>query len=121
MFKEILNFLKEIWGKLKKISVAIVDFVKNISNWFKVKYNEVIKKKPNVDLVLVRIKEEVESGNYSTMDLGIKSKPKQTLVKTFYDKDTGEILGDYTEVMEAEQLDQQTINAFGGKDILVLS
>ncbi len=123
MIKWILDALKGVWDKLKKVFVAIVNFIKDIGNWFKKKYNELIKKKPNadIDLVLVRLKKELESGNYNTKDLSIKSKPKETLVKTFYDKDTGKILEDHTEVVGAEQLDQQTIDAFGGKDILVLS
>ena len=121
MIKWILDALKGVWDKLKKVFVAIVNFIKDIGNWFKKKYNELVKKKPNVDPVLARFKKEIDSGNYNTKDLGIKSKPKETLVKTFYDKDTGEILEDYTEVVGAEQLDQQTIDAFGGKDILVLS
>lgn len=121
MFKWIYDALKRVWDKLKKVFVAIVNFIKDIGNWFKKKYNELVKKKPNLDPVLARFKKEIESGNYGTIDIGIKSKSKETLVKTFYDNDTGEILEDYTEVVETEQLDQQTIDAFGGNDILVLS
>lgn len=119
MFEEILNLLKGIWDKLKKISVAIVDFVKNIGNWFKVKYNEVIKKKPKAIPIALKIKEYVETRNYKTMDLGLKK--QCAVVNTFYDKATGEILEDNTEVIESNQLDEETIRAFGDKDMLVLS
>ncbi len=119
MFKEILNLLKGIWDKLKKTFVAIVDLVKNIGNWFKVKYNEVIKKKPNAMPIALKIKKGLETGNYSTMNLGLKH--EHVVVNTFYDKATGEILEDDTEVIESNQLDEKTIRAFGGEDMLVLS
>lgn len=118
MFKEILNLLKGIWDKLKKTFVAIVDFVKNIGNWFKVKYNEVIKKNPKAIPVALKVKENVETGNYNTMDLGLKK--QCVVVNTFYDKATGKILEDDTEVIESNQLDEKTIRAFGDKDMLVL-
>ncbi len=118
MFEEILNLLKGIWDKLKKTFVAIVDFVKNIGNWFKVKYNEVIKKKPKAIPIALKIKKNIETRNYRTVDLGLKH--EHVVVKTFYDEATGEILEDDTEVIESNQLDEKTIRAFGDKDMLVL-
>lgn len=119
MFEEILNFLKATWDKLKKTFVAIVNFVKNIGNWFRVKYNEVIKKKPKALPIALKIKKGLETGNYSTMDLGLKH--EHVVVNTFYDEATGKILEDDTEVIESNQLDEKTIGAFGGEDMLVLS
>lgn len=118
MFKEILNLLKGIWDKLKKTFVAIVDFVKNIGDWFKAKYNEVIKKKPKAIPIALKIKENVKTGNYETVDLGLKK--QCVVVNTFYDEATGKILEDDTEVIESNQLDEETIRAFRDKDMLVL-
>ena len=41
-------------------------------------------------------------------------------MNTFYDEATGKILEDDTEVIESNQLDEETIRAFRDKDMLVL-
>ena len=42
------------------------------------------------------------------------------MVKTFYDRSTGEILVDHTEVVAYIDLDAETKNRFGNKDMLIL-
>ena len=53
------------------------------------------------------------------MDLGLNS--DTAIVNTYYNEATGEIIEGYTQVVGAEQLDQQTIDAFGDQGMLVLS
>ena len=45
---------------------------------------------------------------------------KKSVVNTVYDNTTGEILVDHTEVVEYEDLDAETKNRFGNKDMLIL-
>lgn len=118
MFESLVKFLAKVWEKLKKIWVAIVSFVTHIADWFKKKYQEVIQKRPNVGPIVLMIQEGLESGNYSLYDMGLKG--ENAIVKTFYDADTQEILEEYTEVIESDELDDDTINAFGDKNMLVL-
>lgn len=119
MFSSILNFLKQVWEKLKKIFVAIINFIQNIANWFRVKFSRVKKKHPNVKPISLKIEKELDKGNYNTMDLGLEK--DYVVVNTFYDEDTKEIIEEETEVVQSDRLDADTIRAFGDKDILVLS
>lgn len=118
MFESLVKFLVKVWEKLKKIWVAIVSFIRNIANWFKSKYNEIIRKRPNAEPISMKIKKQLESGDYNSLDLGLKK--DYAIVNTFYDADTEEILEEYTEVIESDKLDDDTISAFGNKDMLVL-
>ncbi len=117
-FGAIWNLLKSAWNALKKIFVAIFDFLKNLVNWFKSKYREVILKRPKARPIVMVIREEIEKGNYNTLDVGLKKQPP--IVKTFYDEATDEILMDHTEVVEYGTLDSETQKAFGDKDMLIL-
>lgn len=119
MFNSILSFLKEIWAKIKRIFVAIINLTKNIVNWFKGKYAEIIRKHPNVKPITLKIEKELVSGNYNTMDIGLNS--EYAVVNTFYDESTQSIIEDETEIIESNQLDEETMQAFGDKEMLVLS
>ena len=126
MFESLVKFLAKVWERLKKIWVAIVSFIRNIANWFKRKYQEVIQKRPNAKALSYKIKGKLESGDYSELDIGLDdteetlSEKDYVIVNTFYDVDTDEILEEYTEVIESDKLDDDTISAFGDKDMLVL-
>lgn len=119
MFNSILNFLKQIWARLKKILVAIVNFIRNIADWFRTKFLKVKKKHPNAKPISLKIEKDLESGNYNTMDLGLEK--EYAVVNTFYDENTKEIIVEETEVIQSDRLDAETIKAFGDKDMLVLS
>ena len=80
----------------------------------------VVEKHPNATPIALKIKEELETGNYNTIDLGLKQ-DKGYIVKTFYDENTGEILSEYTEIVEFSKLDNDTKAQFGNKDMLVLN
>lgn len=119
MFNEILDFLREVWDRLKKLAKKFLNFLTSIRNWFKEKYRTVIQGRPNVKPIVLRIKKELETNNYRILDLGLSS--EETIINTFYDTDTEEILEEDTQLLEADQLDSETIKAFGDKDMLVLS
>ena len=116
LFETLKAFLLEVWDSLKKIWTRIVNFFNHIVNWFRVKYREVIYRHPNTLPIVMKIEEGLNTGNYNTVDIGLK----RGVVKTFYDRSTGEILVDHTEVVEYEDLDTETKNRFGNKDMLIL-
>ena len=126
MFESLVKFFAKVLEKLKKIWVAIVIFIRNIANWFKRKYKEIIQKWPNAKALSLKIKGKLESGDYSELDIGLDdtketlSEKDYVIVNTFYDENTGEVLTEHTEVIESDKLDDDTINAFGDKDMLVL-
>lgn len=119
MFNNILFFLKQVWAKLKKIFVDIVNFIKNIGDWFRAKFLKVKKKHTNAKSISMMIEKDLESGNYNTIDLGLEK--GYAVVNTFYDEDTKEIIVEETEIIQSDRLDAETIKAFGDKNMLVLS
>lgn len=115
-----LGWLKKVWNFIKKVVVAIFNFFNNLANWFKSKYQQVIISKPKAKPISYKIKNEYESGNYNTVDLGL-SKEKGYIVNTFYDETTGEITEDFAEVVEYSSLDEETKAHFTDKNMLVLT
>lgn len=117
MIKTIKKLLAAIWNSLKKIFKAIVNFVKDIANWLKQKFYRIVKKYPNAKPIALRIKKDLEEGNYNTYDLGLKD----VIVKTFYDEETGKIIEEETEVVKYNELDEKTKEKFGDKELIVFS
>lgn len=119
MFKWIFDALKRVWDWIKKTFVRFFNFLRNLSSFFKGNYHEVKRKHPRTKPIALKIENDIKAGNYNMVDLGLNS--DTAIVNTYYDEATGEILENYTEVVETEQLDQQTIDAFGDQDMLVLN
>lgn len=115
---DIFEFLKKFWDSIKKIFVKIFSFIKNIGNWFRERYQRLKSKRPNLKAITLKIEKDLKSGNYSTMDIGLES--NCAIVNTFYDEDTKEIILDETQRLECDELDGETIRAFGDKEMLVL-
>ncbi len=115
MLDAIKDLLKRAWNFLKKIFVKVVSFVKNIFSFFKAKYYSILKKHPNAKAVSIKIKNDLENGNYNTVNLN-----DEIIVNTFYDEDTGSIIENETEIISYESLDEQTKAQFGNKDMLVI-
>ncbi|WP_417398426.1 hypothetical protein [Gimesia chilikensis] len=115
---KIIELLKKAWSFIKKVAVRLFSFIKNIVNFFKVKILIALKRTPNVKAISLRIKEDLKKGNFKTLDIGLE---KEQVVNTFYDVDKEEIMTDLTQVISANQLDQETINNFGEKEMLILS
>jgi len=121
MFKWIFDALKRVWDWIKKTFVRFFNFLRNLAGFFKGNYQEVKRKYPRAKPIALKIEKGLKSGDFSEMslaDLGIDG--NVVVVNTYYDETTGDVLEDYTEVVGTDHLDQQTINAFGDKDMLVL-
>lgn len=117
MIEKISQFLKRVWKSLKKIFVKIVSFVNNVISFFKAKYNSIIKKHPNAQAISLKIKANIESGEYNTVKIS-----DYQVVNTFYDQDTGEIIteNESTEVISYESLDYETKQRFGDRDMIII-
>lgn len=111
------GLLKKAWSFLEKIVIAIFRFFEHLVNWVKAKYLEVYRKHPTAIPIALKIKEQLDSGNYATINIGLK----ESIVNTFYDEATGNILKDYTKVISYSSLDEETKNRFGNDDMLVLT
>lgn len=115
----LINFIVKIYNSLKKIFLALFEFVKHLINWFKARFYRIKEKHPNIKAISLIIKNNLASDNYNQLDLF--NDDKERIVHTFYDEDTGEIIVEETEVALADKLDDETKANFTGKDMLVLN
>lgn len=115
MLDAIRKFLKRAWDFLKKIFVKIVSFSENIVNFFRSKYDAIIKKHPKVDAIALKIEAIKESGEYNTVKMS-----DYQIVNTFYDKETEEIIEDATEIISYESLDEETKERFADKEMIII-
>ncbi len=104
MIEAIRVILKSIWFEIVRILIKILNFFKNIISWFKDE-SRLKKIKEDRNLVAVSIKDKLSNGDYS-------------VVNCLYDKDENEIID--SQVIEAGQLDDETINRFGSKEMIIL-
>ena len=104
-----IELLRKIWDGIKKIILKIVDFAKNIVSFFK-DPQRLKKLQEDKNRIAISIKENLENGQYN-------------LVNCLYDKTTEEIVDMETDAlgMNAENLDEETKQKFGNKDMIVLS
>lgn len=104
-----IELLRKIWNVIKKFFVKVVNFAKHIKNFFK---NTLRLKKLNKDknTIAVTIKENLENGEYN-------------IVTCLYDKEKEDITDLQTDAMgiEAEELDEETKQHFGNKDMIILN
>lgn len=104
-----IELLRKIWDCIKRIILKIVNFAKNIVSFFK--DPERLKKlKQNKNLYATAIKDYLENGNYN-------------LVNCLYDKETEDIVDMEIDALgiEAEELDEETKQHFGDKDMIILN
>lgn len=108
MFEIIVEALKAIWNLLKKIFVKICSFVANIVSFFRDR-DRLNKLKEDSDRIAVSIKEKLDSGEYN-------------VVNCLFDKSTNEVVDAETDalVVTAEDLDAETQQKFGDKDMIVI-
>ena len=106
---DFIELLRKIWDGIKKIILKIVDFAKNIVSFFK-DPQRLKKLQEDKNRIAISIKENLENGQYN-------------LVNCLYDKTTEEIVDMETDAlgMNAENLDEETKQKFGNKDMIVLS
>jgi len=104
MFDLIMDLLKEAWDWIKKVWVKIVNFFKNIVGWFQ-NPQRLKKLKEDKNLTAVSIKQKLDNGDYQT-------------IKCLFDEASNEIKD--AEVITSESLDNETLQNFGNKDMIVL-
>jgi hypothetical protein len=120
----ILNFIRKVWDFIKKIVVKIVSFFKHIVGWARNTLKRILqnledeKKIRDIDFIVVKIEENIERGNFSRVDIGLK----EQLVQCAYDREKGEIVDweNTARVISFEDLDTKTKQAFGDKDMIIL-
>ncbi len=104
-----IELLRKIWNVIKKFFVKVVNFAKHIKNFFKntLRLNKLNKDK---NTIAVAIKENLENGEYN-------------IVTCLYDKEKEDITDLQTDAMgiEAEELDEETKQNFGNKDMIILN
>lgn len=108
MFDEIVDFILEIWELIKKIFVEVLNFFKNIISFFK--QPERLKKiQENRDILATSVKENLDNGNYR-------------IINCLFDEETNEIIDMETDAIgiEANNVDDETLEQFGEKDMIVL-
>ena len=120
MLDILINFFKKAWDFIKKIAVAIFNFLANLVNWFKARYNRVKQKHPNIKAVSVKLKSLMDQGQYNEISIGLDDN-KDYIANTFYDESTGEIIEEETEIIEAGKLDEETKSQFGNREMIVLT
>lgn len=103
-----VKLLRSIWQSIKKFFVKVLNFMKNILSFFRNR-NRLRKLKEDSDIMAISIKDNLNNGNYH-------------IVNCLYNKELEEItdLEEDTIGIETEQLDNQTKNYFGNKNMIVL-
>ena len=104
----IKNALRKVWEFIKKIFLKIINFFKNIANWFQ-EPDRLKKIESDKKVIAVTIKENLENGNFN-------------VVNCLYNKETEELVDVKEDVLSitAEQLDSQTSSNFGDKEMIIL-
>ena len=104
-----IDFIKEIfkeaWKYAKRIWVKIVNFFKNIVAWFKNK-DRIKKLQEDKNKTAVIIKEKLDNGDYNVCNC-------------LFDTETNTL--DDSEIIQAENLDNDTKNKFGNQDMIILT
>lgn len=104
-----IDLLRKIWGFIKKIFLKVVNFIKNIVNFF-MNTQRLKKLREDKNTIAISIKEKLDNGQFN-------------IVNCLYDKTTEEIVDIETDAqgIEAEKLDKETKKHFGDKDMIVLN
>jgi hypothetical protein len=105
MFELIKKLLKDAWEWIKKIFVKVVNFIQNISGWFRDK-DRLKKLKEKNNIIAVSIKEKMRNGDYN-------------IVNCLFDEETN-TLND-SEIIHSKDIDQKTKNNFGNQDMIILN
>lgn len=104
-----IDLLCSIWDAIEKYFERILNFAKNIVDFFK-NPRRLRKLKEDKNKIAVSIKENLENGEYRT-------------VNCLFDKKENEIvdMDDNAVGIESWDIDAQTERAFGNKDMIILS
>ena len=103
-----IDFLESIWNLIKKIVTSILSFAKHILKFFK-DPARLKKLKEDSNKLAISIKENLENGEYR-------------VVNCLFDKEENNVVDFDDEAIgiKAEELDQQTEDIFGSRDMIIL-
>ncbi len=107
-----LDFILSAWEWIKKTFVKILNFARNIINWFQ-DPKRLRALQEDKDRLAVVVKENLKNGNCN-------------IINCLFNKRTEKIEGVHNESntnaegITSEELDSETKNNFGNKDMLVL-
>lgn len=103
-----IDLLYEVWDFIKKIWVKIVNFAQNIVGFFK-NPARLRQLQQDSDLIAVSIKDNLDNGDYK-------------VVNCLFDQSSNEIVDmqENAQGIEAEEIDDATMRAFGNKAMVVL-
>lgn len=108
MLEEIKKLLRKVWNWIKKIFPKVINFLSNIVGFFR-SPERLEKLKEDKNNLAISIKEKLDNGNYNVINCIFNTKTHELVD---YEKTTIS--------MEAQELDSETIKAFGDKEMIVL-
>ncbi len=101
-----VKMANQLWGYINKIFVEVLSFSENIIGYF----NQLLSgRKLDKDVLALSIKENLDNGNYRT-------------VNCLYNQKKGEVI-DLTKSsigIDSHKIDQQTREAFGERNMIIL-
>lgn len=108
MMDKFIELLHKIWNSIKKFFVKLLNFVKNIANFFK-NPSRLSKLKQDSNIIATSIKENLSNGDYN-------------VVNCLYDKETEQVveMEENAEGINAEAIDLRTQQSFGDKTMIIL-
>ncbi len=104
----IVDIVMEIWSYIKHIFTRVLNFTKNIVNFFR-NSSRLRKLQEDKDLIAVAVKNNLDNGNYNT-------------INCLFDKSTNEVVDMEEDAIgiESESIDDETENAFADKDMIII-
>lgn len=114
-----------ISNALKNVAVWLIVevflFSKHIALFFKTLFNKNKYDIKNTKALAIQIKKMLIEGDHPTIDIGLQSiNSIDAILSTTFDMDSGELDIERAQIVEFQSLDQQTINSFAGKPLLIL-
>jgi hypothetical protein len=120
----IASLLIDIWDEIKKIVrkiyVAILNFLEHIRNFF-FNLKKQGKLKANQKALTIKVKELLkDKSKYNTVDIGLSNRNDDCILNVVLDEETGLDIKN-AELIEYSSLDSQTREQFGNKPMVVLT
>lgn len=108
LIDDAIELLHRLWNGIKKIFVKILSFAKNIVAFFK-NPRRAKQLKEDSDKIAVAIKENLDNGDYK-------------IVNCLFNKATNEVVDiqEDAQGISAENIDNETEEAFGNKAMVIL-
>ena len=108
-------------GVLVWLIVEVFSFTKHIASYFKTLFNKNKYDIKNTKALAIQIKKMLAEGGHSRIDIGLQSRDSiDAILSTTFDIERNEIDIENAQIVEFQSLDEETINCFAGKSLLIL-